>query len=545
MEQTNKTLKTNSYSLSKDVWQRIIRSLSEVELDNISKTSRLHYQIATDEHLFRTKFFNWSYGEPPKDMPPGEVSWGKIYRRNVALRFRPSFHPFRTTHAWRICGSYQDSFALSCENTSTIMGFPNGWTISTKDDLGFESSSIVKALICHCLLLPDGNLGIVYTKSNENGSSSVYLTTISMELGNIVSDVEIRISSDCLSTTLDFLRTSAAPPRVAILGGDNGEYLVFFENPTDYNSGPHVHVVLRSDGSLIHTWHLNQHDGFNALVRGESMTDDVLVVGVVRPLSELEYTIFPIEGGNEIFVLSKAERETLIDVVRNRDGNTFATRYSIGSADVVLSVVSEGKEWREVVGKARGTWIIPSCSFQLLANGSQVLFRPEALEEEDDGHPLHADGRIFHWRMDNETGQAYTTTVKNTARLNGLTFSWARTIGDGRILLAAAKEIGCISLFDLTFTDGIKVLRTLDCGEELNDICVVGNHYVVATNRKGGIYIWHFDKFCETEIPKKTSFTLGLSSCICPTTSWLSNFVPSSKPLAKPRFPCGIDRGNG
>lgn len=475
--------------LPPDAWNHIAQYLAPDDLKSLSETSKTVYRSVTSEHQFRARV----------DVYNDEVRrqrWSLMYRRFRALRYEPAVitkigRADSTDGYITIICSVDDSLVLYDGARKRLVSFPDAWVCPIGDRPD-----------AHCIASGIDTICIVHMNSEE---VVTLIRCISIRNGNEKSSV--RLSKPVLAN-VEFSRGRTRRTVIALSAGRNGDHLVFLRNRT-------VTVVRLSDGHVVRSWTITKEVGgvngpdgdFGWLVRGEDCgwgsgeaDGGERVVGILQlkgkdARGRCVYQAVDIIEGSILREFSTEEGERLIDTVMSRDQRWLGQRIVKDHCQaVILGSGYNGGQLsyyeRNTVGLAGGSFGISSCEFAIGRGGREMRFMPIGLREIGG---VESDGWIRRvWY--NVTTQI--DILKGVRRVRGRPFDWAAISGDGRVLLASSRSVGVVSIFDL---EQGKCLRSLHCGESIDELCLVGQHWLVVIDTSGIVRTWHFGKWCRRE----------------------------------------------
>lgn len=474
-------------SLPLDAWNHVAQYLTPNDLKSLSETSKTLFKVVTSEHQFRLRV----------DVHDSEVRcqrWSLMYRRFRALRWAPDVmtrvgRADSTNGYTTIVCSVNDTIVFFDGTRKRLVGFPAAWVYPVDDSRD-----------AHCVVTGHDTICIVQVNSEE---VVTLIKCISIRDGSEKSLV--RLSRSVLANA-EFSRGRTRRTVIALSAGRNGGHLAFLRNGT-------VTIARLSDGLVVREWTISRDTGtengpdgdFGWLVRGEDCgwcggeaDGGERVVGILRLKTKDDkgrhvHEVLDIIQGNVIRVFSTETQERLIDTVISRDQRWMGRRVVKEHRQAVIwgSGFRDGRppyDERNNVGMAGGSFGISSCEFALGRGGREMRFTPIGLR---DVAGVESDGWIRRvWY--NVTTQV--DTLKGIRRVRGRPFDWAVVSGDGRVLLASCRSVGVVSIFDL---EQGNCVRSLHCGVSIDEICLVGQHWLVTIDTSGFVRSWHFGKWCQ------------------------------------------------
>lgn len=456
-----------------------------------------------------------------------------MYRRFRAMRSAPDVM-MKVGRADGVDGfitivcSVNDSLVLYDGARKRLVGFPRGWVFPI--NVGRDA---------HCVVTGIDTISIVHVQSEEMVTQ---IKCISIDNGSEKSLVHL---STPVSANVEFSRGRTRRTVIALSAGRNGDHLVFVRNGT-------VTVVRLSDGSVVRRWVLRgddrscntPHDDFGWLVRGEDCgwcggeADGAeRIVGILQlkgtdEQGQKQFEVVDIVSGNVLWEFSVDKRERLVDVVISRDEKWIGRRLVKESRRAVIWGSGSGNnqtlcDTRNDVGWAGGSFGVASCEFALGRGGREMRYTPIGLREVAG---VEGDGwirRVWCDVMGTRIG-----TLKGIRRVRGRAFDWAMISGDGKMLLASCRSVGVVSIFDLERGDCV---RSLHCGESIDELCLIGHHWLVAIDASGCVRMWHFGRWCDRkeEVVSTRCFSdrdqacCDFSKCHYLFRHWDSLFPPS------------------
>lgn len=475
--------------LSCDAWGHIAQFLTPKDLHCLSLTCRTIYEVVTSEYQFRLRV----------GIDKGEVRrqrWSLMYRRFSALRNAPDAiaRIGRVDSAdgyITIVGSAGDTIIFYDGARKLLAGFPAGWMLP-----------VAECLDSHCVLVGMHDLAIMHC----SGETLTHLECVNIQDGSQKSFVEV---SKPVNVSLQFSKGRVRRAVFALSAGKNGDHLVFVREKT-------ATVVRLADGCVVQVWDLrsglrngsDDDEGFAQLVRGEDGgwcagegDGGERVVGVVQRRETFsdgrkKYEVLGIEDGSSIWSFCTLEQEQLVDVVVSRDQRWIARRIvKEGRRGIVWGSGFEDDgtrcEIRNDIGWSSGTFGIASCEFALGRGGREMRVAPIGLREIAG---VEGDGRVSRVWCGGEGVRV--ETLKGVRRVLGRAFDWATVSGDGRTLIASCRSVGVVSIFGLE--DG-RCMQSLSCGESIDELCLVGHHWLVTIASRGLVRAWHFGRWCRRE----------------------------------------------
>lgn len=377
------------------------------------------------------------------------------------------------------------------EGSEMLCGYPQNWR-RPLSDVATDGDTLMQGSV----LLPSGQIGIAYSRCPDDQchtSSGVRFVRLRPESGDIDEGVYLPLRHSAFA--VEWTRNSLYQPKFLFLAGSRGELLAYFTEAEEFL------VVDSRTGALVQVWTSLPME-FGALVRSKnSETGGLTFTGIVQKVSHdpWSFNILDLTTKSVMYSFDIDESEVLVDVVENSDRSVIARRIVKDAAVVVacLKTIMNGEdnETRVLLGKARGSAPVASAELELLADGRQLLFRPEGAIGPQTSPNFRSEGIVVRvvQRIHDDPGYQIIHTLGAIRRVAGEPFSWARLSLDGEILFIVARPTGVLSVFDLARG---KCLHSVGVCEQLRDIAVAGDFVVATGQYSNRIHLWHFNHFC-------------------------------------------------
>lgn len=475
----------SALALSPDIWSNVMLLLPVKDLMSLSQTCHTLYLTATTEYQFRHRVSRFSNDKR-------HVPWSIQFRRYCAIRQAPEklpligmlHNPDNHLDPWPVfIGTVASSLILYNASRGLLVGFPGEWT----RNVGLNMSE-------RCIMVGKGAIAIIH------GTAA---TVTKLELLNACDGETISITDVAPSTVsacTKFNKTRLRRPQVAMSAGTRGDHCMFVCNRD-------ITVLSLADGTVTRRWNLDgEGDIFPYLVRaddggwysGES-DRGMRVVALVRKSTFLKrdkskqtYTIVDLIDASPWSHFCISIHDKLVDVVASIDKRCTARRVALPTRRTVVCISKKsGSDWvdsYENAGRSRGTFSTASCEFSMAHRGREVTIFPIGLSTVGDER---VDGRIF--RIWNGLDGLHVDNLKGVQRVGAGAFNWAECSGDGRVLFACSRQLGMVSIFEM---NSGRCLRTLRWNNSFREICLVGNHWLVAITITGKLCVWHFGEYC-------------------------------------------------
>lgn len=497
-------------NLTPDIWSNVARHLTPTDLHALGQTCHTLYRVVTSEYQFHQRV--QSFNNERRIAP-----WSLQFRRFCGIHCVPEqlwyvglldYTNKGTTQNTVIIGCVSDSIVLYDEQQGRIVGFPQGWT-----------RYIGPHMAERCIMVGGGAIAIIHG-SDSRVTSLERLNACNGERLNVAP-----VQDGLVSTCAQFTKGRLRRPQVAMSGGVHGDHCVFARSGL-------VSVLSLADGSLTQQWDLSREESvFGCFVRGEdggwySGEGDrgMRVIGYMKRRCRIRgnhrtwayYVTDLVDDSVRIQFISRMD-EDVIDVVasfdyqwigrrvvRERRAIIWLSKRDNNESDIDESNDDEPDDdewdanykknnqwahWYHDVGKRGGMFANASCEFVMGRGGREARVLPFCVNRIGNAQ---CDGRMVRiWNGCDD--DVRVDSVKGVKRVMGCAFDWATITGDGRMLIASCRRLGLVSFFEL---ESGRCIRSFQWTESLREICLVGDHWLVAITSSGCLCEAHFGCWC-------------------------------------------------